>query len=70
MRSRPVPPTAPQVRGSVARRVRRLRSDDLQRLHVPSRKVLPFVEVADHRPRGSPTARALAPPAPVQGALF
>ena len=54
----------------LARRVRRLRSDDLKRLHVPSRKVLPFVEVADHKPRGAPTAHALAPPAPVQGALF
>jgi putative DNA modification/repair radical SAM protein len=54
----------------LARRVRRLRSADLQRLHVPSRKVLPFVEVADHKPRGTPTARSLAPPAPVQGALF
>src|SRR5262249_15555326 len=33
-----------------ARRVRRLRHADLQRLRVPLRKVLPFVEVADHRP--------------------
>jgi putative DNA modification/repair radical SAM protein len=34
-----------------ARRVRRLRSDDLRRLAVPVRKVLPFVELQDHRPR-------------------
>jgi len=33
-----------------ARRVRRLRSADLQRLRVPLAKVLPFVELADHRP--------------------
>jgi putative DNA modification/repair radical SAM protein len=54
----------------LARRVRRLRSDDLKRLHVPSRKVLPFVEVADHKPRTVPTARAVAPPVHAQGALF
>ncbi|RYY63727.1 MAG: biotin synthase, partial [Comamonadaceae bacterium] len=53
-----------------ARRVRSLRSDDLKRLHVPTRKVLPFVVLADHRPRGPmPTPRpALA--IPEQGALF
>ena len=34
----------------LTRRVRRLRSDDLQRLHVPVRKVLPFVVLVDHRP--------------------
>jgi putative DNA modification/repair radical SAM protein len=33
-----------------ARRVRRLRSADLARMHVPLAKVLPFVELADHRP--------------------
>ncbi|MDM0011158.1 putative DNA modification/repair radical SAM protein [Variovorax sp. J22P168] len=33
-----------------ARRVRRLRAEDLQRLHVPARKVLPFVLVDGHRP--------------------
>jgi putative DNA modification/repair radical SAM protein len=33
-----------------ARRVRRLRAADLGRLHVPLAKVLPFVELADHRP--------------------
>ena len=34
----------------LARRVRRLRAADLERLHVPLAKVLPFVEVADHVP--------------------
>jgi putative DNA modification/repair radical SAM protein len=33
-----------------ARRVRALRADDLLRLHVPLKKVMPFVIVADHRP--------------------
>ena len=33
-----------------ARRGRRLRSADLVRLRVPLAKVLPFVELADHRP--------------------
>jgi predicted DNA-binding helix-hairpin-helix protein len=33
-----------------ARRVRRLRCADLERLRVPLAKVLPFVELADHRP--------------------
>jgi putative DNA modification/repair radical SAM protein len=33
-----------------ARRVRRLRSADLARLRVPLAKVLPFVELPDHRP--------------------
>jgi predicted DNA-binding helix-hairpin-helix protein len=37
-----------------ARRIRQMRSDDLKRLHVSLRKVLPFVVLADHRPtRGS-----------------
>jgi predicted DNA-binding helix-hairpin-helix protein len=48
-----------------ARRVRRLRAADLMRLHVPVAKVLPFVELADHRPGkplhgGDPAAAALA----------
>jgi hypothetical protein len=30
--------------------VRRLRSSDLERLRVPLAKVLPFVELDDHRP--------------------
>jgi hypothetical protein len=34
----------------LARRVRRLRAGDLKRLHVPHRRVLPFVVLADHRP--------------------
>ncbi|HEX2540753.1 MAG TPA: putative DNA modification/repair radical SAM protein [Caldimonas sp.] len=34
----------------LARRGRRLRTADLERLRVPLRKVLPFVELADHRP--------------------
>ena len=33
-----------------ARRVRRLRADDLLRLHVPFKKVMPFVVMADHHP--------------------
>jgi putative DNA modification/repair radical SAM protein len=49
------------------RRVRRLRSDDLKRLHVPLRRVLPFVVLADHRPaRELPQARQRE----VQAALF
>jgi predicted DNA-binding helix-hairpin-helix protein len=36
-----------------ARRWRRLRVDDLVRLKVPLARVLPFVEVADHAPRGA-----------------
>jgi len=43
-----------------ARRVRRLRSDDLRRLRVPLRKVMPFVLLADYRP-GRPLAQAAAP---------
>ncbi len=35
----------------LARRGRRLRAEDLKRLHVPVRKVLPFVVLADHTPR-------------------
>ncbi|TFZ01906.1 putative DNA modification/repair radical SAM protein [Ramlibacter humi] len=51
-----------------ARRIRRLRSDDLKRLHVPVKKVLPFVEMADHVPRGP--APAAPKRVPQQGALF
>ncbi|HEY1226945.1 MAG TPA: biotin synthase, partial [Ramlibacter sp.] len=54
----------------LARRVRRLRSDDLKRLRVPTRKVLPFVEVADHTPRGPAPAPVARVQAPVQAALF
>ncbi len=44
-----------------ARRVRRLRAEDLQQLRVPTRKVLPFVLVDGHRPalRSEPAARAI-----------
>jgi putative DNA modification/repair radical SAM protein len=35
-----------------SRRWRRIRTDDLQRLRVPLARVLPFVETADHVPRG------------------
>ena len=34
-----------------ARRVRRLRAEDLKRLGAPIAKVLPFVQLTDHRPR-------------------
>ncbi|WP_313313630.1 putative DNA modification/repair radical SAM protein [Pulveribacter sp.] len=56
-----------------ARRVRRLRHADLARLHVPLKKVLAFVEAADHRPgralEAADLAARLAPP-PVQRGLF
>lgn len=56
-----------------ARRVRRLRHADLARLHVPLKKVLPFVEAADYRPgralEAADLAAQLAPP-PVQRSLF
>jgi putative DNA modification/repair radical SAM protein len=52
-----------------ARRYRRLRVDDLARLHLPVRKVMPFVVVVDHHP-----GAALDSVAPVrkarQGLLF
>lgn len=55
----------------LARRVRRLRAEDLQRLHVPVRKALPFVVLADHRPSRPPAPPAATPPtAPRQAALF
>ena len=56
-----------------ARRARRLRCADLQRLRVSLRKVLPFVELADHHPRRALDAADLAAslrPPPVQGDLF
>ena len=56
-----------------ARRVRRLRAADLERMHLPLAKLLPFVVVADHRPGrtldASDLLRRLAPP-PRQGSLF
>jgi putative DNA modification/repair radical SAM protein len=56
-----------------ARRVRRLRAADLERMHVPLAKVLPFVIVADHRPGPELDAGRLAPrlaPLPRQESLF
>ncbi len=59
-----------------ARRVRRLRADDLLRLHVPLKKVMPFVVLADHRPGAvldsvSLAARlASAPTSAAQRGLF
>ena len=43
-----------------ARRVRKLRADDLLRLHVPLKKVMPFVVLADHQPGASLDALDLA----------
>ncbi len=47
------------------RRVRRLRAADLERMHVPLRRVLAFVETVDHRPgpilEAADLARQLAP---------
>ena len=57
-----------------ARRARALRHADLARLHVPLRKVLPFVTATDHHPaerlRDPVRLTALLAPPPVQGALF
>ena len=57
-----------------SRRVRRLRSADLGRLRVSLHKVLPFVELADHRPRGdldsAALTRQLSPAPPRQADLF
>lgn len=56
-----------------SRRVRRVRTDDLQRLRVPLAKVLPFVTTADHVPRQSLDAPAVAArlrPAATQASLF
>ena len=57
----------------LARRVRQVRADDLLRLHVPLKKVLPFVLLPDHQPGASLDALNLAArlaPAPVQAGLF
>ena len=43
-----------------ARRVRQLRADDLLRLHVPLKKVLPFVLLADHQPGATLDSLSLA----------
>ena len=56
-----------------SRRVRQLRADDLARLHVPLKKVLPFVVLADHQPGAILDAANLAArltPPPVQPSLF
>ncbi len=62
-----------------ARRVRKLRADDLLRLHVPLKKVMPFVVLADHQPGASLDAVNLAArlsssrvlqTSPVQAGLF
>ena len=56
-----------------ARRVRQVRADDLQRLHVPLKKVMPFVLLPDQHP-GSLLDAAnllqLIKPAPLQASLF
>jgi predicted DNA-binding helix-hairpin-helix protein len=57
----------------LARRVRRLRAEDLKRLQVPVRRVLPFVVLADHRPARvvDPQAIRFAHPLPMeQASLF
>ncbi|MEO6407284.1 MAG: putative DNA modification/repair radical SAM protein [Burkholderiaceae bacterium] len=56
-----------------ARRVRRLRLDDLSRLRVPLAKLMPFVSVAGHHPGTSLDAASLAArlrSPPVQASLF
>ena len=56
-----------------ARRVRQVRADDLLRLHVPLKKVMPFVVVADHQPGAALDAqnlRASLAAAPAQADLF
>ena len=61
------------VRILQARRVRQVRLEDLLRLHVPIKKVMPFVLLPDHHPGSTLEAANLAQllkPAPVQGALF
>ena len=57
----------------LARRVRRVHAADLARLHVPLKKVLPFVELPGHRPGATRDApdlpRRVAQPTQ-QGSLF
>ena len=45
-----------------SRRVRTLRRDDLTRLRVPLKKVLPFVVLPDHRPEAAEPARSRRAP--------
>jgi hypothetical protein len=50
-----------------------VRADDLVRLHVPLKKVMPFVLLADHHPGAALDATDLAArltPRPVQAGLF
>jgi putative DNA modification/repair radical SAM protein len=54
----------------LARRVRRVRCEDLRRLRVPVSKVLPFVLLADHRPSRTADPGRLVPATPQQAALF
>jgi putative DNA modification/repair radical SAM protein len=57
----------------LARRVRLVRADDLKRLHIPLKKVLPFVLLADYHPGAALDAAALVAqltPQPVQTSLF
>ena len=57
-----------------ARRVRKLRSDDLKRLRVPLQKIMPFVVLADYRPsrawQASDLTGKVGPTAQQQGNLF
>jgi predicted DNA-binding helix-hairpin-helix protein len=53
----------------MARRLRRLRCADLAKLRVPMKRVLPFVELADHRP-GRELDAPRAAPLPEQKRLF
>ena len=56
-----------------ARRVRQVRLDDLQRLHVPLKKVMPFVLLPDQHPGALLDAvnlLQLIRPAPLQAGLF
>ena len=56
-----------------ARRVRHVRADDLLRLHVPLKKVLPFVLLPDHHPGTALDSAKLAAqltPVPRQASLF
>lgn len=58
----------------MARRHARLRLDDLSRLRAPLKKMLPFVAVIDHHPRGllddAVKLRARLAPPPKQAVLF
>ena len=56
-----------------SRRVRDVRLADLQSLHVPIKKVMPFVMLPGHHPGSTLDATQLAQqlaPFPLQGALF